>query len=219
MYQYVLIATGIILIAAVLWLSGKSRVEISSLSKCALDDFKNGIQSIFNKLEREKEKFNYLRKLFYMTTILLFLILAITGFSPALLLGSHLSGALLIIHVTIAPLFAVSLMLFVLFQALRQQFDEADFKTAQSLIKKKTVDPNQSHHFWNKVYFWIFSIISLPAILSMVVSMYPIFGTEGQITLLGIHQYSVLALAIIVAFHLFGRFRLQAESAASTNKK
>jgi hypothetical protein len=194
-------------------------VKIIDLIKFASDDLKNGIQSIFYKSEIKNKKFTYLRKLFYTLTILFFSLLAITGFSPAIFLGEQLSNVLLIIHVTIAPLFAVSLMLFVIFWALKQQFGEEDFKTAQSLINKKSVEPAQSHIFWNKIYFWLFAVLSLPAILSMIVSMYPIFGTEGQIVLLGVHQYTVLALAIIVAFHLFGRYRLQAETNTSDKKK
>lgn len=217
MYQYILIIAVFGFVGAILWQSHKGSWNLSGLFGKISYDLKSALIGILNWSAKRDTKFAFLRKFFYRLMILLFIILALTGFSPPLLFGAHLSGILLIIHVTIAPLFVFSFMLFVILWALLQQFDKNDFETVQCLIKKEEVDPHKFDAFMNKLYFWLFTVIALPAIMSMILSMYPIFGTEGQIALLNVHRYSVLALAVIIVLHLFGRYRMELSSANQDN--
>jgi hypothetical protein len=75
--------------------------------------------------------------------VILFIILALTGIIPVVFLGEQISGLLLIIHVTIAPFFAVALMLTAIFWAHFQQFDHSDFIYVKYLrIKKEGQNPD-----------------------------------------------------------------------------
>jgi hypothetical protein len=157
--------------------------------------------------QQEKGRFGVWRYAFYLLTGFFFILLALSGFIPTLLFGDHLSGTLLILHVTAAPFFVLSLMLFLLFRAHFQQFDADDFSALKTFRdERKSAElkklPVQT---MDKLLFWLFAVITLPAILSMIFSMYPFIGTEGQQWLLNIHRYSVLLLLIIAALHFMLR--------------
>ena len=156
---------------------------------------------------QEKGRFGTWRYAFYVLTAFFFVLLALSGFIPIMLFGGHLSGIVLIIHVTAAPFFVLTLMLFLLFRAHFQQFDADDFGALKTFWEeRKSADwkklPVQT---MDKLLFWLFAVIALPAILSMILSMYPFIGTEGQQWLLNIHRYSVLLLLIMAALHFMLR--------------
>ena len=57
-----------------------------------------------------------------------------------------------------------------------------------------------------KISFWLIVLVSLPVILSILLTMYPLFGTHGQEVLLYLHEYSALILVlVVVANFLFGQ--------------
>jgi len=157
--------------------------------------------------QQEKGRFGVWRYAFYLMSGFFFVLLALSGFISTLIFGEHLSGLLLILHVTAAPFFVLSLMLFLLFRAHFQQFDAADFSALKTFReKRKSAElkklPVQTI---DKLLFWLFAVIALPAILSMILSMYPFIGTDGQHWLLNIHRYSVLLLLIMAALHFMLR--------------
>jgi len=39
--------------------------------------------------------------------------------------------------------------------------------------------------------------------LSIILSLYPLFGTEGETTLIGLHGYSALALVAVTLLHSY----------------
>jgi len=43
----------------------------------------------------------------------------------------------------------------------------------------------------------------VPVSLSMVLSMFPIFGTHGQEWLMSLHQYTSLALTLVAMIHVY----------------
>ncbi|MHC4240638.1 MAG: hypothetical protein ACYSUC_12980, partial [Planctomycetota bacterium] len=51
------------------------------------------------------------KKLLYLLAMLCVVVLAVTGFYPVLILGEHISGYLLMIHVTAGGVFAACLVL------------------------------------------------------------------------------------------------------------
>jgi hypothetical protein len=79
-----------------------------------------------------------LRRMSYGLSAGFLLLLALTGFLPVLFLGGHLSGALLIIHVTVAPLFALCLSALALLWAHRLRFDEADWHFVLSASHRRS---------------------------------------------------------------------------------
>ena len=57
-------------------------------------------------LEQKLSPVGVLRKLAYLLALLCFVVLAVTGFYPTLVLGEHISGYLLMVHATFADLAA-----------------------------------------------------------------------------------------------------------------
>lgn len=163
-------------------------------------EFKNFIRILRKRLKEQGLLKNF-RLVVYLFSILMFMILAITGFFPALILGQSMSGVLLMLHVTVAPLFAVSLAILALLWAHRQQFTTDEWRWLAANLKKPRQLFAAHNDFWPKAGFWLILIVSLPAILSIILSMYPFFGTDGQHYLLNVHRYSVLILLVVVMFH------------------
>ncbi len=144
-----------------------------------------------------------LRGLFYLLTLALFIILAFTGFVPVVLFGGHLTGVLLLVHATAAPLFALSLALMSLLWAHRQRFSEGNWDSVRDLAARKPVDPARSREVVGKVCFWLIIFFSLPLILSIILGVFPLFGTEGQETLVLLHGISALLLTVTAVIHTY----------------
>ena len=144
-----------------------------------------------------------LRGFFYLLTLALFFILAITGFVPVVLFGGHLTGVLLLVHATAAPLFALSLTLVSLLWAHRQRFSEGNWDTVRVLTDRKPVDPDRSQEVVGKVCFWLILFSSLPLILSIILGLFPLFGTEGQETLVLLHGFSALLFTVTAIIHTY----------------
>ena len=202
MYRILLIIVIISYIFRVIWIYRSENRNFIHLKNC----LKQGIDLLFKRLtmsESKSDVFKRLRYFFIYITVILFIILALTGVIPVVILGEQMSGLFLIVHVTIAPFFVVALMLTAIFLAHFQQFDHSDFVYLQDLRNnKETKNPAKNQqNFWPKIYFWLFLLFSVPAVLSIILSMFPYFGTEGQITMLNIHRYSTLILSIVALFY------------------
>ena len=144
-----------------------------------------------------------LRGLFYLTTLVLFLVLAITGFVPVLMFGGHLSGVLLLVHVTAAPLFALSLASLALLWAHRQRFAESNWETVKNLVARRQIDAARSINLVQRSCFWLILFFALPLILSIILGVFPLFGTDGQETLVLLHGLSALLLTVTAVVHAY----------------
>ncbi|HIJ72332.1 MAG TPA: hypothetical protein HPP87_13405 [Planctomycetes bacterium] len=149
--------------------------------------------------------FGRIRKLLYLLALLCFIILAVTGFYPALVLNQRLSGYLLMIHVTAGGVFAACLALLALMWADLCRFDKFDLKWITGLFchTEEYQAKNTHTRLFPKLIFWLILIAALPLILSVVLSMFPMFGTEWQILSAGIHRYSALAFAVLAVLHIY----------------
>lgn len=144
-----------------------------------------------------------LRGLLYLLAMTLFLILALTGFLPVIIVGQHLSGALLVVHVTAAPIFALSLALLALLWAHRQRFTAEEWQTMRDLVQRKSVQRDRTLDLLRKVCFWLVLVASLPLILSIIAGVFPLFGTEGQEALVAWHGFSALLLTVAAVVHTY----------------
>jgi cytochrome b subunit of formate dehydrogenase len=144
-----------------------------------------------------------MRGLVYLLTLALFFILALTGFIPVVFLGGHVSGVLLLIHATAAPLFALSLALLSLLWAHRQRFSEENWDATKDLVARKRVKPDRLRDMVRKVCFWLILFFSLPLILSIILGVFPLFGTEGQENLVLLHGISALLLTTTAVIHTY----------------
>lgn len=164
--------------------------------------FRNLYQAFFNGLKGEiKSAMNlsitdftgqliHLKKILYYLTFMLASILILTGFIPVIFLGKHLFGVFLLIHVLIAPFFCLSVTLLILLYANQHTFRKEDKRNVNNIL-------------YQKISFWVFSFFSIPAILSIAFSLFPIFGTDGLDNLLLVHQISVLFLTLSLLVHSY----------------
>ncbi|MBN1846848.1 MAG: hypothetical protein JW810_14275 [Sedimentisphaerales bacterium] len=120
-----------------------------------------------------------------------FIVLALTGFAATLGWGGPMSGYLLMLHCTAAPVFCAATAALALIWAERSRLRPEDWKPASCEIG------------WGNIFFWLMLLATIPLILSMVVSMLPIFGTEGQEFLYHLHRWSALALLLCGGYMIF----------------
>ena len=144
------------------------------------------------------------RLIVYRMTVICFFILALTGFLPVVFLGEHLTGTLLIIHVTIAPLFALLLAAIALLWAHRLRLRENDWHCLVKLWKRQSPDRDALSRCLLRAGFWLILLVSLPLILSVILGLYPLFGTEGIELLVSLHAYSALVLTLLALIEIYG---------------
>ncbi|MHC4148372.1 MAG: cytochrome b/b6 domain-containing protein [Planctomycetota bacterium] len=164
-------------------------------------------------LEQKLNLVAVLKKLVYLLALLCFVVLVITGFYPVLVQAEHLSGYLLMVHATFAPVFAGCLAVLALVWADRCRFDKSDWPWLQKLLQQEARDKQTGtkHQLGQKICFWVIIILALSLILSIVLGMFPLFGTQGQEFLLDIHRYSTLLLAVVAVVHTYLIIRTKME--------
>jgi len=149
----------------------------------------------------------WFKRLVYLATAGSFLILAGTGFYASLIDGQPLHGYFLMIHATFAPVFSVCITLCALLWAQNHVFKRTDI-ACPCLAKICSIPEAEKHpcgfQLGRKICFWILLLTSIPLIVSMVVSMFPIFGTEGQMALYHINRVSALILLLAANAHTNG---------------
>ena len=167
-------------------------------------------------VEQRLSLMGVLRKLVYLLALLCFVVLAVTGFYPTLVLDEHISGYLLMIHATFAPIFAICLAVLAVMWASHCRFNGRDWPWLQRLIRRVILPKTAEEKFvcqcsnpGQKITFWLIVVIALPLILSIVSSMFPLFGTHWQELLLDTHRYSALLLALAVIVHTYLIIRTQ----------
>ncbi|MFA7290088.1 MAG: hypothetical protein WC055_14525 [Melioribacteraceae bacterium] len=144
---------------------------------------------------KHRNKTDYLYKLrigFYWFTIILVIILIVTSFIPVVVIGIHMSGLLLLLHVIAALFFCFSFTVLVLLTSHNNRLLESD------LINLENKD-----NFYEKLSYWGIIFFSIPTIVSIILMLYPIFGSQGIEFLNDTHRYSVLMLIVVATIHTF----------------
>ncbi len=145
-----------------------------------------------------------LRRTAYGLSVAFLVLLGLTGFLPVLILGDRPSDTLLIVHVTVAPFLALCLCALALLWAHRLRFDEEDWHFVLEPAHRKASRIERRIRLALKVGFWLVLLFSLPLMGSIILSLFPLFGTEGETLLIRVHGYSALLflIASIVEIHL-----------------
>ena len=131
--------------------------------------------------------------------IILFIILFITGFIPTLFDDHFLTGLPLIIHVTAAPVFALSLAILILFYSFKLKLNQNDFN---NLVQgKNLIKINATTVI--KISFWLLTLFSVPLLLSIILILFPILGTEIQEINIMIHRLSATIITIACMLMLY----------------
>jgi len=167
-------------------------------------------------IEQERSLLGALKKLCYLVTAVCFVVLAITGFWPVLVHGEHISGFPIMIHSTFAAVFAICLAIIALTWAGGNRFEKGDCPWLWRLLRRFTnlrVPVQEGASQWTlmvkKAMFWAIAGLALPLILSIVLSMLPLFGTHWQEILLAAHRWTALLFAVAVILHTYTAARLQ----------
>ena len=75
------------------------------------------------------------------------------------------------------------------------------FQRASEPDLEETLAPR---FFWiPKVMFWLLLVSGLVVILTMLLSMLPLFGTEELHVLLDVHRYSGLLVVVVLVIHFY----------------
>jgi len=147
---------------------------------------------------------NTLMRFFYLATLGGVLVLAITGFLPVIIFGAAVSNFALMLHLLLAPLFAIGLTALALFWAQRHRFNQNDWASLQQWFRgKKSATSPETPNVWQKICFWLSLLLAVPVIASTVLMMYPFYGTTGQESLLRWHGYAGLLLLAAAVWHTY----------------
>jgi cytochrome b subunit of formate dehydrogenase len=146
-----------------------------------------------------------LRKLVFLLAMLCFVVLVVTGFVPVILLGKSIGGWWLMIHATAAPVFAACIAVLAVLWADKNRLDKNYWPWLNWILHRqpKSAVPPQKYELWLRVCFWVILALSLPVILTAVLSMFPLFGTHWQEILLQLHRYSTLLLSLFAICYLY----------------
>ncbi|GEM_PF-5715779 len=148
------------------------------------------------------EKIRFLHKFkqfLYLSAMVSFTALLLSGFFPVVLGKGSLSGYPLLLHTTAAAVFVAAFVLLALSWAPHFTFCADDFP----IFMRKTVghsvaflDDRWRGVFLQKLCFWLMLILVVPLILSIVISMYPFFDATAQNSLISLHRLSALFLSV-----------------------
>ena len=143
-------------------------------------------------------------RFFYLATLGSVLLLAITGFLPVIIFGAAISNIALILHLLLAPIFAIGITALALFWAQRHRFNQTDWERLRQWFRKeKSAVPQEYPNVWQKIFFWLSLLLTVPVIVSTVLMMYPFYGTAGLGALLNWHGYAGLLLLAVVVLHTY----------------
>ncbi len=177
-------------------------------NKNFITDITSKIRKMFNQfLSYRKQStgfFQFIRILIYLIFLFCVSVLAVSGFYQPLVFGKPISGFLLIIHVTIAPVFALGSAALSIVWAHTHEFNQKDYISLKQIFKKESssaIKKGEKSIAFLKIGFWLALVLSLLLIISIVFSMFNYFGTEGQDLLQQIHRYSAMLLVIVVGIH------------------
>ena len=163
-------------------------------------------------VEQKLSLIGRLRKLVYLLALLAFVVLVLNGFYPSLILGKSISGYWIMLQTTAGGVFTVCIAILAVLWAHNCRFDKNYWPWLTRLLQHQPADTTaapQKYELCQKICFWLIIFLALPLILSIVLSMFPLFGTDGQKCLLQLHRYSALSLALIAIIHTYLLIRTQ----------
>jgi cytochrome b subunit of formate dehydrogenase len=144
----------------------------------------------------------------YLLALVSFVVLALTGFYPVLILGEHISGYLVMLHVTFAPVLTVCIAVLAVMWASNCRFTAGDWPWFERIVQRVTsvkstgkTSKSKSSGLGQKITFWLIIFLTLPLALSIVISMFHLFGTHWQELLLGLHRNIAYIFTVVVIVH------------------
>ena len=127
-----------------------------------------------------------LGKLAYAVMLIAVLVLSLTGILTFATGHAPMTHWILMLHVSAAPVFAIALA----------------FVSLTWSDRSRLCDARAPYSNVTKTLLWFILLCGLVVILTGVVPMTPLFGTDGQHFLYLTHRYSGITLACAVVLHL-----------------
>jgi cytochrome b subunit of formate dehydrogenase len=175
--------------------------------KGPLEVFQKSLRSLTQTIWSQRTSvWGNLKKLVYLLALVLFGILGLTGFGPTLILNQSLSGYCMIIHAVFASVFGFCLAVLGLMWGPHYCFTGDDWRWVESLFRRETANAEPRCHgcfLGQKMCFWVIIALALPLMLSIALSMFKLFGTDTQRSLMELHRYSALLLSLAVVVHTY----------------
>ncbi len=128
-------------------------------------------------------------------------LLVLSGFGPMIITQEPITGYVMLLHVGLAGFFTVCVALFALFSSTRHIFTKPDQLLLRYMLlgnQDSRITASTSAGFWMKICYWLMLIVSLPLMLSIALSMFPLFGPEAQETLRCLHIYSAFLMILMI---------------------
>jgi cytochrome b subunit of formate dehydrogenase len=167
-------------------------------------------------IEQRASLLGALKKLVYLVSLVCFVVLVLTGFWPLLVRGEHISGYLMMIHATFAPVFALCLAVVAVAWAGENRFTAEDCPWVRRLLRRATrlqvpaeERPCACAVLGYKATFWLLIFLALPLILSIVVSMFHFLGTDWQHFTMALHRWAGLVFAVVAVLHTYLAIRIR----------
>jgi cytochrome b subunit of formate dehydrogenase len=146
---------------------------------------------------------HHFRDLVFFLALFCATILILTGFLFYLILGQSLGGMALLLHVAVAPVFAISMVACLITQAYTHRFDGDDWVLLKRWLEtKKTAPEAKAFGFLQKVLFWPLMFFAT-LLTSIILTMFPVFGTMGQEFLLNVHRFSAVGFFVSMLFFIY----------------
>ena len=149
-----------------------------------------------------------IKRILVVISIISLLVMFLTAFSGRLASDQLMSGYILMIHVGTAPLFILCVVMLLIMWGYQCRLNDKEWAQFLDLLRFKTTSSEKSLLII-KLTYWISMVLSLPVSLSMLISMFTLFGTHGQEVLFSIHQYASLALVSSSMVHVYLLLRHQ----------
>lgn len=140
-----------------------------------------------------------MKRIVYFTLVAIIVLLSLTGYSAIFTMSRSMTGYSLLLHAALAPVFALGIAIWAVGSASRNRFSARDGAWLFARCGwNSTVEcePSASLLVARKVCFWLVLAMAAPAILSIVLNMFPLFSTDWQLFLMQIHRSSVTILTL-----------------------
>ena len=157
---------------------------------------------------KELTFFSKLKRIAGIVAVVCLIVMFFTAFTGRLVSDQLMTGYVLMIHVGTAPVFIISLLFLIVSWGYQCRLTDLEWKEFLGRLKFKSTNTKNSL-LTIKLTFWLAMVLSVPVSLSMLASMFTIFGTHGQEVLFSIHQYTSLALVSSAFIHLYLLLRYQ----------
>ena len=130
-------------------------------------------------------------RLIYLVFVVAVALMALSSLGM-LVVGQRMHRWMLILHMTVAPLFAIAVTGLALLWAEQNTLERA----AETGLAAR-------FHPGEKLAFWVVVVTGLLTIATAMLGMMSWYGSDAQEVLLDVHRYSALVLLIATVFHAY----------------